>query len=176
MFDKTRRIEERDKNREVLKETLKAKDEIIARKLDRIQKTYDNLEGQIRDLQEQKSRYLEGAMTKEETLQVAREALEQGRKDVLQHIIRYIETYRQRGATPFRQSDVSVHLYPAEKAYRLFYFAISDKDIEEAVSALDEGGMPASEREAKIAEIEEKIQDLRRQIEKELEAEKNLKD
>jgi hypothetical protein len=61
---------------------------------------------------------------------------------------------------PFEGANMRVHLCPPHDAWKLFFFAVSEKDLEEAVASLPDIGMSAVERKEEIEKIDIKISGL----------------
>lgn len=173
MFDRETRKNERDRNREVLKDSINIRDEIVTRKTDKIQKQYEQIEGEIRALQEEKQKFFEMPITKEEVLKIAKNQLRQGRELFIERLLsEHLKISQDRNAPPFTDSTMSVHLMPPEHAWKLFFFAVSEKDLEKAVDLLPDIGTPKSERDTEIQKINKKIAKLQKSLKEDLEAEK----
>jgi hypothetical protein len=173
MFDRETRKHERDRNREVLKDSINIRDEIVTRKTDKIRKQYEQIEAEIKALQEDKQRFFEMPITKEELLKNAKDQLRQHREFFIERLISdHLKACQERNSVPFATTNMKVHLMNADNAWKLFYFAVSEKDIERAVGLLPEIGTSAAEREGEIKKINEKIAKLQKSLKEDLEAEK----
>lgn len=173
MYDRETRKNERDKNQGILKDSIRTRDEIIERKTDKIRKQYEQIEAEIKALQEKKQRFFEMPITKEELLKNAKDQLKQHREFFIERLISdHLKMCQDRNSLPFTNINMKVRLMDADNAWKLFYFAVSEKDIERAVDLLPEIGMPAEEREAAIAKINKKIEGLQTRLKDDLESEK----
>lgn len=169
MFNREDRIAERDKNREVLKDVTRKREEILARKIDKAQRQYEQIEAEIKRLQDQKSEFLSGAVTKAEILKKAKEQLFARREQSVEIIlVKHLSECQAANVMPFAGD----HIIPDHHLGKLFFFAISEKDVESAVALLPDIGMSIAEREAKIKEINLEIDKLQKIIEDDLEVEK----
>ena len=170
MFNREERIAEREKNREVLKDVTKKREEIVTRKLDKIQRQYEQIELEIKKLQEQKSELMSGAVTKAEILKKAKEQLSARREQFTEMIlVKHLTECQAANIMPFAKD----HIVPDYQLGRLFFFAVNEQDIENAVAQLPDIGMSMAEREAKIEEINKEISKLQKVISNDLEIEKS---
>jgi len=133
MFNREERITERDKNREVLKDVTRKKEEILARKIDKAQRQYEQIEAEIKKL------------------------------------VKHLSECQASNVMPFAGD----HIIPDHNLGKLLFFAISEKDVENAVALLPDIGMSKAEREAKIEEINQEISKLQKIIKDDLEVEKS---
>jgi len=170
MFNREERITERDKNREVLKDVTRKKEEILARKIDKAQRQYEQIEAEIKKLQDQKSELMSGAVTKAEILKKAKEQLSARREQFTEMIlVKHLSECQASNVMPFAGD----HIIPDHNLGKLLFFAISEKDVENAVALLPDIGMSKAEREAKIEEINQEISKLQKIIKDDLEVEKS---
>ena len=161
----------RDKDREILKAANRDRDEIIARKLDEIQTQYEKIEKQMQELKDQKSELLSGPITRGEILENAKAVLKMERKDLINSFLgKHLRECQLANAMPFNSARMGVHLIPPERAWKLFFFAVDEKDLEEAAAGLPDIGMSIKEREAKISEIDKEISRLSNLIKDDLAA------
>jgi chaperonin cofactor prefoldin len=173
MYDQEARKNERDKNQGILQDSIRTRDELIERKTDKIRRQYEQIEEEIKSLQDEKQRFFEMAITKEEVLKIAKDQLRQGREHFIDHLLSdHLKGCQDRNALPFKDSTLRIHLLSPERAWKLFYFAVSEKDLEKAVELLPDIGTPASEREAAIEKINAKIHELQKNLKDELQDEK----
>jgi len=170
MFNREERTAERDKNREVLKDVARKREEILARKIDKAQRQYEQIEAEIKKLQDQKSELMSGAVTKAEILTKAKEQLSARKEQSVEMIlVKHLSECQASNVMPFAGD----HTIPDHQLGRLFFFAISEKDVENAVALLPDIGMSMAEREAKIEEINQEISKLQKIIKDDLEVEKS---
>jgi len=170
MFNREERIAERDKNREVLKDVTRKREEILARKIDKAQRQYEQIEAEIKKLQDQKSELMSGAVTKAEILKKAKEQLSARREQSIERtLVKHLTECQASNLLPFAGD----HIIPDHLLGQLFFFAISEKDVENAVALLPDIGMSMAEREAKIEEINQEISKLQKSIKDDLEIEKS---
>jgi len=171
MFTREDRQKNRENNAKVLKESLTDKDSIIAIETDRITKRYEKIEAEIRNLQDEKSLLMEGAITKEEVLKNAKIKLRAERERLVKELLgKHLKSCQERNLQPFVPVEVRTHMISEYDPWKLFYFAISESDLEEAVAGLDDIGMASTKRKAKIAEIDNQIASLSEAIKKDLDA------
>ena len=170
MFNQEERMAERDKNREVLKDVTRKKEEILVRKIDKAQRQYEQIELEIKKLQDQKSELMTGAVTKPEMLKKAKEQLSARKEQQVERIlVKHLSECQAANLMPF----AGEHIIPDHNLGKLFFFAISEKDVENAVALLPDIGMSMAERETKIEEINQEISKLQKIISDDLDVEKS---
>ena len=170
MFNREERTAERDKNREVLKDVTRKREEILARKIEEAQRQYEQIEAEIKKLQDQKSELMSGAVTKAEILKKAKEQLSARKEQQVERIlVKHLSECQASNVMPFAGD----HIIPDHNLGKLLFFAISEKDVENAVALLPDIGMSKAEREAKIEEINQEISKLQKIIKDDLEVEKS---
>ena len=176
MFSREERIAARDKGQKIRKEILADRDEIIARRMDRFAKEYAKIEGEIKDLQDRRGELLCGAVTKAEILSKAKSSLRDGKENLIKSLLAgHIGLCQASNLSPFGGATLNVKMLHPDAAWKLFFFAVSESDIEAAVALLPDIGMSMAEREAKIEEIDLQISALQKTMKDDLAVEKRLK-
>ena len=171
MYEREERRNIKKKDQAVLKEATRNREEIVARKADEIQKQYEKIEEQIIQLKDQKEELFSGEITKEEILENAKNVLRDERKFFIESFLgAHLKNCQERNFMPFKRSDLKVRLLDPNHCWKLFFFAVDEKDLEEAVAGLPDIGMSMAERNAKIEEIDKEISRLSKLIKDDLEA------
>jgi len=170
-MNKEERTEIRNKDRDILKNVARDGEEIVARQMDEIQKKYKKIEARIKELKEQKSEFLSGAVTKAEILETAKERLRSGKKSFIQQLLgEHLKQCQAANVLPFVNMHLKMRMLDPDQAWKLFFFAVTEKDVEEAVALLPDIGISASAREAEIKKIDREISRLSKVIKDDLEA------
>jgi len=161
---KADKLRQKDINRDI--------DTIKARKIDQIEKEYEGLVAKVSELHEQKAEILKAPKTKEEMSKYVKASLRARRQDVLNRfLMQHFDNHRHSHTDPFDEKQLR-RLFEEERIWRLAVFALTDQDIEEAISLLPDDGIAEQERTAMIKEIDEEIERLS-QIAKEQAEQKN---
>jgi hypothetical protein len=165
------RTEMRKKDQGLLKEATRNREEIIARKVDKIQKQYEEIEAKIIHLKDQKSKLLSGEITKEEILENAKNILRDERKFFIESLLgAHLKHCQEHNYLPFGRANLHIHMLDPDNCWKLFFFAIDERDIEEAAAGLPDTGMSMKERMTKIEEIDKEISRLSKIIKNDLAA------
>jgi hypothetical protein len=80
---------------------------------------------------------------------------------------------QERGVVPFTDRDLKLNLLDETKAWKLFFFSVTEQDLIDAAASLPDIGISEKQRNAAVAEIDKKIGEIKAQIEKDLAAEKS---
>jgi ElaB/YqjD/DUF883 family membrane-anchored ribosome-binding protein len=148
-------------------------DDVARDKAAAIQEKSKSLKERIQKLIDKKHELLTAPLTKSETLELAKEALREGRKEVFfdNVLVPHLRACQQRKYSFLDRGASSLHLLPPEHAWKLLYWVITEKDLLEASQNLPDDGLPEAEREAQIKKVDGEIAALVNQIEKELQRE-----
>ena len=148
-------------------------DDVARDKAAAIQEKSKSLKERIQKLIDKKHELLTAPLTKSERLELAKEALREGRKEVFfdNVLVPHLRACQQRKYSFLDRGASSLHLLPPEHAWKLLYWVITEKDLLEASQNLPDDGLPEAEREAQIKKVDGEIAALVNQIEKELQRE-----
>jgi hypothetical protein len=130
--------------------------------IDRIDKQYSDIEGRVKQLQDEKHELLRAPITKSELLEKALASFQRQRKAVIMddYLLRYLQSCQNSGAhDPFSQVEARLAFGP-DQAWKLFYLCLTEDDIRIGVEQLPEIGMTAQQRESKIKAVDDEIQRL----------------
>jgi hypothetical protein len=176
MLTHNQRVAERDKMRQLGKEIVTAKDEIVARKIDKIQRHYQGLETQLQKLRDRRTELLTEPATREETLEQAKSRLQGGKKAFIVSLLADHLTFCQESCVaPFSDLDLKMHLFDESKAWKLFFFSVTEGDLDEAFKSLPKIGISQADRDAAVKKIDDEIAAIRKEIDQDLATEKSLK-
>jgi hypothetical protein len=115
----------------------------------------------IKELHDEAHEAMKLPITKEELLKVAKAELREGRERAIgKYIMDQLKGAQAGYITPFSQTGCNHTFSDDLNVWQLFFLAVSEKDIEFAVESLEETGVPANEREARIKAINEEVQRL----------------
>lgn len=165
------RTQMRQKDQNLLKEAARDSEEIVTRQLDKIQNQYKEIEAQIIQLKDTKSELLSGEITKEEILENAKMVLRDERKYFIESFLgAHLKECQEHNWMPFGRSGLRVSLLGPEKCWKLFFFSVTEGDLEKAAAGLPDIGMSMKERMAKVSDIDKEISRLSKLIKDDLEA------
>jgi len=165
------RTDIRRKDQALLKEAGKDSEEIVARQVDKIQRQYKEIEAQIKQLKDAKSELLSGEITKEEILETAKMVLRDEKKFFIENFLtEHLKDCQVHNWIPFGRSGLKVSLLNPERCWKLFFFSVTEDDLEKAAAGLPDTGISMKERKAKIEEIDKEISRLSNVIKGDLEA------
>ena len=171
IIDHYQRTEIRKKDQDLLKQAARDSEEIVTRKLDEIQKRYKEIEAQIIQLKDQKSELLSGEITKEEVLESAKNVLRDEKEYFIESFLRaHLKECQEHNWPPFGRSGLKVSLLGPEKCWKLFFFSVTEDDLEKAAAGLPDVGMSMKKRMAKVSDIDKEISRLSKLIKDDLEA------
>jgi uncharacterized protein YceH (UPF0502 family) len=133
-----------------------------------LEKKVNGLRAKINELLDERAVILNSAFTVTETLEVAKKALEDGRKNyfIKELLVAHLQKVQNRADAPFVPVAIRLNFLGDFDHFKLVYNMIDETDLIEAAKALDNIGMPRAERETKVESINRKISDLEKQIEK----------
>ena len=122
----------------------------------------------IEELNDEKNELIRSPLPKAELLALARVSLAEHRAEVLDILVAHLKKCQDGGerSHPFDPISLRLYEFPEDKAYRLFYLALGDTDLKEAVSRLPDVGVDRATREAKVKEINAEIDRLTSEADK----------
>jgi hypothetical protein len=143
--------------------------DIEKRKLGELQDHHQKIKTKILQLQEEKQELYRAPFTKEELLKIAKEELRKKRSEwgINRGLVLHLKSCQAAGVFPFDQVALRTSVFPESQAWKLAYFCITEKDIEEAIALLPDIGVSLEEREEKIKKIDKEISRLSGLLEKE---------
>jgi hypothetical protein len=139
-----------------LKNFINNAETIKGQALDKIEKKYQGLVENIKGLMDEKEAILRAPMSKAELLEHARNELNKNRVEVIALLATHLEGCQKGHDTPFGERAMR-WMFAEDKAYRLLWLFLTEKDIKAIVDGFNEIGIPAAERDAKIAAIDDQI-------------------
>lgn len=152
-----------------LKAANKAKEEIVRRQTGKIEKQYGEIENRVIGLEEQKIKTAKGPLPKSEVCALVKEKLRLLREEALDILLKEtVEDCQKFGSAPFDGPGFRVNVLNGRNLFKFIFLALSEKDIDDAVSKLPEIGMPEAEKKAKIKEINQEISQVVSGLKKEL--------
>jgi hypothetical protein len=145
--------------REALAETAEERKRQAAAKIEERSK---EILGEIKNLQDERARAMVQPGKKAPFLEFALEEFRRKRESSLFAPLQaHLKGCHESGQTPFDPQQIR-YSFPAS-GLDLFWFVISEKDIEKAVAGLEDG-ITEEEREKKIKEIDTKIDQLSKRL------------
>lgn len=158
--------------REVIREATEKVNEIYNKRVLDIEAKYNGLLARMRELQDEKDRLLDGPLTKEELLGIARKELPQKQGEFKKSFLeQHFANCQIKKASPLSELDFRLQMNE-DADIMLFYLLITDEDIEAAISLLPDIGISEKARKSKARKIEKEISELSLEIDLEM---KNLK-
>jgi hypothetical protein len=132
-----------------------------------LEKKVNGLRAKINELLDERAVILNSPFTVTETLEVAKKALEDGRKTFFMDelLVKHLKRIQAR-VDNFSPVAIRQNFINDLNLYRLIYNVIDETDLIEAAKALDNIGMPRAERETKVESINKKVKALENEIEK----------
>jgi len=122
----------------------------------------ERIKEQIKALQEEKARLLESEITKEEFLEHVKSKFKAERQSRIDMLSQYLLDKKERNILPF--TDRVLDGMEDRQIHTVLFLALTEEDIEAAVSLLPDTGMPETERDAQIQEIDNKISELSQRL------------
>jgi hypothetical protein len=102
-------------------------------------------------------------MSKAELFEHAKDELKKCRASAMSFLTTHLEDCQKGHSTPFGELAMKF-MFPEDKAYRLLWLFLPEKDVKSIVDGFNEIGIPAADRDAKIAAIDEQIAELTAQL------------
>jgi hypothetical protein len=151
-------------------ERIKAKaDQIAANKMAEIEDIRKKKEAKIEEKNDKKDAILRGPISKQEVLELCREALrENRRKFFFNLLVQHVKAVQIRKSDPMSDRDFRVYVFHPDDIWKIAYAVITEKDLEEAVKELPDIGLTSIEKETQVKVLDSEIAALEDQIEKEL--------
>ena len=138
-----------------------------------IEKRVQQLKDKLNKLLERKKEILWVPLTKAETLEAAKSALQENRRLYLdEFLVKHLSNCQiQNVDNPLSPRTLFLDIFHRDDYWKLAYWIITEKDLEKAAETLPDIGLSSTERNAQIKKIDMEIAGLKVRIEKEL---KNL--
>ncbi len=154
-----------DADQERLKSLGDEADAIARKKADEVRSKAEGIKGKIGALIDQKQAVLDKPHSRSEILESLKAGLKEGRKKWFMDdcLIPYIKSKQSMPDGYLSAEDLTVHVFTPLNCWKLAFGAITEKDLEEAVSGLPEG-ITMADREKEIAKIDAEIGRLQKQI------------
>jgi hypothetical protein len=148
-------------------------EDIVKGKTAAIHEKSQSLKERIQKLLDKKHELLTAPLTKSETLELAKDALREGRKEIFLDgiLMPHLRACQERKDSFLDRGASSVRLLRPEHAWKLLYWVITEKDLVEAAPSLPDDGLAEGEREAQIKKVDGEIAALVKQTEKESQGE-----
>ncbi len=131
----------------------------------RAEKRCLDIKKKIQGLQKKKSDLINLPIEKQEFLKELKKQVESNKAEVLKELTGYLSDYHEKNIFPFRLSDAIFNPVDIDK---ILYLTLTDKDLEDMVSALPNKGEPTKKTLAKIKKIDDEIDGLRNTLEEEI--------
>ena len=145
--------------------------EIVGARVGAIQRKGEELENKLQDLIDKKGELFRSPISKAEVLEMAKEALREGKKKWFFDgiLVPHLKNVQIQRATILSPEDFRVYSFSIESAWKLGYCVITEDDLVRAVGTLPDIGLASAERDAQIKKIDMEIAALEGQIKRELE-------
>lgn len=136
-------------------------EEAKRRAMARMEDRHNKIMAAIKKLQDERHDIAYTPPMKEALAKTMKDALKATRKSVIElYFKKHVEACQKNSnAKPFDNTSMRF-MFGEGNAWRLVPFCISNKDIDCAISGLDEIGIPEEERENKLEEIDKEIDRL----------------
>jgi len=133
-----------------------------------LEEKVSGLRTKINELLDERGKILNSPFTPEETLSVAKQALDDGRRNfyMKELLTKHLKKIQSRGDAPFIPAAIKLYFVDDMNLWRLVFNMIDETDLIEASKSLENVGMPKAEREAKVEAINKKVKALEGEIEK----------
>lgn len=158
-------IKEHEADKDIFESVDQSFDRLKEIHITKIKNQHSEIMEQIKTLQEEKRDLLDQPLLKEEFLKEFKEQVELNKAELRKELTKYLSEYHERNVTPFPLSDV---LYHYSDTWKILFFALTDKDIEDMVSNLPHKGRCPKEIRAKVNKIEGEINRLQNTLPEEL--------
>ena len=169
MSNRAHAWEMRERNRDEMAVVDTTGQELKDRILEKIEKRVAAIREQIKSLHEEKEELVRGKITRDELLENALSAYRKGRAQYLKEVIaKHLSACQFAGAEPFQPLALRHDFWDELRGMEIFFMAVSESDIHEAIKLVEAGGLSAKERESKIKALDKKISAVRSELENEL--------
>lgn len=149
----------RKADHELLNDLSKKAETLQGRRISEIQERCAEIKRGIERLIEEKGTVLRGPAMKAEIVAAAKREMENGRRFVREELIQHLSQCQQTSSDPFPPSFAQ-WVFNAANAWKLFYLAFDEKDIDDAATSLPEIGTSEKQKEKRIKEIDAEIKRL----------------
>jgi hypothetical protein len=143
-------------DQETLKTFMRKADTLKGQELDKLAKEYDEIRAKVQSLMDEKGDVLRSPMSKAELLEYAKGRLNTVQRDAISFLKGHLNACLLGHSMPFYELAMK-DMFGEEKAYRLLWLFLQEKDIEPIVDSLEEVGLSAAERTVKIKQIDSEI-------------------
>jgi hypothetical protein len=137
-----------------------------SRLLDNLEKEHNALREKIDKLIEKKGDVLRGPASKADFVLATKEQWKNERQYIKDFLITHMADCQQRSEEPF-SAAFAKHLLEGINGRYLFFYIIDEKDIDDMAASLPEIGLSAKQKEKRIKELDEEINQLAAQLPKE---------
>ena len=158
------------KKTEESKEIFKDRDKLIAIKQEKIRREFVEIENKLKGLQSRRGELYRAKLLKEEYGGVVKQSFSSVRSRILDRFKGHVKESRENGTIPFDFKNTQF-LFKDWEIHLIMFLALTDKDVDEIIESLPEGGMSSAERDAELEVIEKSIEDLKSSLKSEIEAE-----
>jgi phage-related minor tail protein len=143
-------------------------DALMSKTKETIQKKVEQFKKKINELIDKKYDLLQSPFSKAEILEMAKEALREGKKQLFdEFLVKHMRDCQNRQDLIFLDRSLG-NYFDQHRAWKLIHLIITEKDLEKAAEMLPDIGISESERNAQIKALDTEIAALEAQIEKEL--------
>jgi hypothetical protein len=158
-----------EKDQEKLRAVDTAANDITKLTMDRVQKRSQTLKDKIRELIEKKREVLNQPHTKVELLEMAKDALREYKKEFFDEMLASHLRACQNPEGGHILAPLHIQrLFSRDDEWKLFYWIVTEGDLEKAMKTLPDIGLSTVEKNAEIKKLDTEIAALGEQIEKEL--------
>ncbi len=128
--------------------------------LDEWNKKKQNIIDRLEVISDEKSALLRAPKTKDHLLKYVLESFRKEREKVVHDFLRkHLEDCHKGNILPFDLYAMR-NMFAEDKAYRIIYLFLSEKEIASIVDSLEEIGIPDSERSKKLEELDKEIKKI----------------
>ena len=147
----------------------KAKEEIVRRQTDKIEKEYDQIENQVVELEEQKIKTAKGPLLRSEVRTLVKNKFRILREEALGILLKdTVENCQKFNSAPFDGPGFRVNVLTGKNLFKFIFLALTEEDIDNAVAKLPDIGMSASEKQVEIKKLNKAISKVVNGLDKEL--------
>ena len=153
-----------------LKTANKAKEAIVRRQTDKIEKQYGEIENQVIGLEEQKIKTAKGPLPRSEVRALVKNKFRILKEEALGVLLKdTVENCQKFGSAPFDGPGFRVNVLTGGNLFKFIFLALTEEDIDNAVAKLPDIGMPEAEKKVEIKKINRAISKVVNGLNKELE-------
>ena len=147
-------------DRNKLNNILNISETIKGQTITTIEKKHRGLVENIKALMDEKESLLRAPMSKAELLEHAKDELNKCRAEATSFLAKHLEDCQKGHTSPFGEIAMKFIFADNDKAYRLLWLFLLEKDITPIIDGFNEIGIPAAERDAKVTAINDQIEKL----------------